>query len=359
MELLLYYHLSMTASLRTKLKRFWPSWSWKGWGIFLVIVLVILGGSYYYYSSKNGEEELTFIHPETKSITKTLEVSGVIDADERASLRFAAGGKIASLRAKEGDALKKGQTIATIDQTDLRKRLEQDLNAYTRERLTWEQTLDNSTDRWLPESEQRTKEKEQTDLRDSVLAVEIRDVAIRETVMRSPFDGILVKTPIAAVGVNVLATDVFEVVNPKSLVFKAAVDEADIALVQTGQQAEIFLDSYPDSSLPTAVKFVALTSAQSSSGTVFRVDFPLNGDSMLGKYRLGMNGDVRIALDSRTNVLTVPLDATRERDDKTYVDVRTGEKTYEEREVTLGLETDDTAEVLSGLSQSDEVLLPQ
>ena len=72
-----------------------------------------------------------------------------------------------------------------------------------------------------------------------------------------------------------------------------------------------------------------------------------------------MNGDATIELTKVEQALTVPLNATRIRDDKIYVDVRTGEKTTEEREITTGKETDDVVEVLSGLSESDQVLLPE
>jgi multidrug efflux pump subunit AcrA (membrane-fusion protein) len=72
-----------------------------------------------------------------------------------------------------------------------------------------------------------------------------------------------------------------------------------------------------------------------------------------------MNGDVAIEVDRAPAALTIPINATRQRDDKTYVDVRTGEKTYQEREITVGLESDDKVQVLSGLNESDEILLPE
>jgi hypothetical protein len=72
-----------------------------------------------------------------------------------------------------------------------------------------------------------------------------------------------------------------------------------------------------------------------------------------------MNGDVAIKLAEKQNALVIPLIATRERDGKVFVDVRTGPTTYEEREITVGLETEEKIEVLNGLSESDEILLPE
>ena len=97
----------------------------------------------------------------------------------------------------------------------------------------------------------------------------------------------------------------------------------------------------------------------SASGTVFAVEMPIDQIDSLNKYRLGMNGDVEIKIEEKANVLTVPLIATRERDEKVYVDLRTGKNTYEERELVTGMETEEKIEVLSGLSEADEILLPE
>ena len=72
-----------------------------------------------------------------------------------------------------------------------------------------------------------------------------------------------------------------------------------------------------------------------------------------------MNGDVAITLDAKDNALTVPYSATKERENKFFIDVKTGPDSYQEREIQVGLVTDDEVEVVSGLSESDEVLIPE
>jgi RND family efflux transporter MFP subunit len=333
----------------------------------LLFVLVLLAGGWWWWSqrSKQNTPQLTFVKPTTQNLAKTVEVSGVLDAHEKASLRFAAGGKVVYLGAQEGDTVKKGQTLATIDQRELQKRLQQDLNSYMRERWDWDQTLDDTKDRTLPPSEVRDKQKEQWNLDDTVLDVEIRDISIQNTRLTSPINGILVSMPTVVTGINLLATDVFEVVNPQTLVFKAAVDETDIGLIKLGQTAQINFDAYPDEPLTAYIEDISYKSTQSSSGTVFVVRIPITGDGLLSRYKLGMNGDVTITVDTRENVLTVPLDATKDRDGKTFVAVKITPDptkpemvTTEDREIQTDLETDDWVEVTGGLSPDDEVLMP-
>lgn len=331
----------------------------KHWKLLLILAGIIGLIIFWQIKSKQAKEpKLVFAKPQMENLTKTLEVSGLIDAKEKANLRFIAGGKVTYIGAKEGDFVKKRQRISNIDLATLQKQLQQDLNLYMKERWDWEQTLDNTKDRALPKSEIRDKDKSQWDLDNTVLDVEIRDIAIKNSSLTAPFDGVLVHTPTLVPGVQLLATDYFELVNPQTLVFRATVDDADIANVKTGQTATVKLDAYPDEKLDSQVNYISFTSSQTTTGTAFIVEFPLNNYD-LNRYRIGMNGDVDIILDTRQNVLAVPLAATKQRDDKTLVSIRTGEKTYEDREIKTGLETDDKVEVLSGLTINDEILVPE
>jgi HlyD family secretion protein/macrolide-specific efflux system membrane fusion protein len=329
---------------------------WKLLIFLLVILLLVI--FWQFKSSQKNKAKLVFQHPEIKNIVKKLEVSGVIDAKEKARLRFAGGGKVVYLGAKEGDQVKKGKTIATIDKIALEKQLQQDLNLYSKERLDWENTRDDIKDRWIDNTEKRTVDQAQLDLNNEVIDVEIKTEAIKNSALYAPFNGVLTFSPTAVAGTQLLATDYFEIVNPNSLIFKAAVDESDISKVKAGQLAKIQLDAYEDQEFDSSVNYIAYTSSQSSTGTVFVVEFPLSNPD-LNVFRIGMNGDVAITLAAKDNVLTVPYSATKERDNKFFVDVKNGPETYQEKEIQVGLVSDDEVEVISGLSENDEVLIPE
>jgi HlyD family secretion protein len=332
----------------------------KRWKLVLIVAIVVGGFGYWQQvQAEKNQPQLKFVTPTKGNLTKTLMVSGVIDAKEKALLRFASGGKVVYLGAQEGEWVKKNQTIATIDRRELEKRLQKDLNAYMQERWDWEATQDATNYHVETLPTRRQIDKEQWDLNDTVLDVEIRDIAIRNTVITAPFAGVLVSSPIQTTGVQLLATEGFELVNPDTLLFKASVDESDIGQVKIGQKVSITLDAYPDQEIPTYVSDIAYKSSQSTTGTVFIVEFPVQVTGSLAHYKLGMNGDAMITIDTRENVLSVPIDATRQREDKTFVDVRTGPRTYSEREIEIDLETDDNVEVIKGLQPNEEILLPE
>lgn len=327
----------------------------------LILVLIVLGvGLWWFFSERQGtpEKEYRTQHPEVKTLKKTLDLSGRVNAKERARLRFIAGGKLVYLGAQEGESVKKWQTIATIDGATLKKQLEQDLNTYMKERWDWEQTLDDTKDRVLPESENRDKDKSQWDLENEVLDVEIRDIAIRNTALTAPFDGVLTVSPTQVTGVQLLSTDYFEIINPDTLIFSAQVEEEDIGSIFAGQQAIITFDAYPEMEIESNVSYVSFTASDTSNGTVFTVEFPLLS-SDLSTYRIGMNGDAQLLLNQKANALTIPVLALIEHDGKTFVEVENNEKMLDEKEVILGLETDEEVEVISGLSPTDLVAIPE
>lgn len=314
----------------------------------------------WWWTSANAQEELlgSFVPVERRDFIAELVISGRLDAKEKSQLRFAVGGKVVYLGAQEGDFVNKWQTIATIDRAALQKQLQQNLNNYMKERYSFEDVRDDIKDRVLDTSEIRKVARDQYDLDNQVLNVEIQSIAIQNTVLSAPFSGVLTRTPTAVAGVQLLPSDYFELVNPDTLIFRAAVDEIDLHKLSVGQPAKVMLDAYDDEELSSQLSYIAFTASDSSTGTVFLLEFPL-AVSDLNRYRLGMNGDVYVELARRSDTLVIPLNAISEREGKVFVQVRGESEQLLEREITLGLENEDEVEVLNGLSEGEQIFLPE
>jgi len=344
----------------------WKKWISKKWK--LILVILILGGvgwAWYANQNKPAEEDYVVQQPRKGDLIKTINISGHIDAEEKVRMRYLSGGKIIYLGVQEGKAVKKGQIIATVDQAILQKQLKKDLNNYMQERTDYEQFRDDVVENGdeipdiPPDTEtERDINRAQWALENSVLDVEIRSLTINDTNLVSPFNGIVTFMPTQSVGTQVSPTDYFEVVNPETLVFKADVDEEDIGQVRIGQSGALSLDAFADKSIITTVSYIPFTSTSSSTGTVYVIELPLAQAYTNYPLRLGMSGDVDIEVDRVTNALSVPIEAIRQRDNTTYVDVlENGEK--KERVVVTGLETDDEVEITRGVTETDQVVIPQ
>lgn len=338
-----------------------PSFFTRGrrrWYVLVLIIVAVIAGLWFINRSQQSEE-LEVVRPQVRTLSQVLEFSGVMDASERVSQRFAAGGKLTYVGAQEGDFVKKWQTLASIDARTAQKNLQKQLNAFDSQRLTFENLQDDRKDRVLDSEEGRVAQQDEIALQQAVLGVEIQSIAIEDSRLSSPIEGILVKAPSAVAGTYLAPTDAYEVFNPQTFFFQGYVDEIDIGNVSVGQSAVVRLDAFNGQTFAGTVQKIGFSSLSSSSGgTVFPIEIRFESGLDLSIFRLGMNGEAEVILETRENVLSIPVDAITTREGKSFVQVRTGEKTTEDREIQLGLETEDYAEVISGLSESDEVVLP-
>lgn len=328
------------------------------WAVVVGIILVL--GFLFFRSKASNQPKLSFIKPQVQDVAETIEVSGSVDA-AAANLKFLGGGKITYLPLKEGDVVKKGQRIASIDARDLEKSLQSSLNDYMSARSTFDQTNDDNKYTVKSDEVLRQLARNQYGLNSAVYAVELRNIALSNSSLYSPINGVLVHSPAEVSGVQVSLTDAFQIVDPSTLKFEGEVDEVDIGRVSVGQKVTIVLDAYPKDKIEATIDSIALNatiSTKASGGTVFIVKAKLSNPD-IHKYRLGMNGTMTIITKTANNVLTVPLSSVVQRDDKSYVKVKTqknGKVEAVEREIQVGVEGIDSVEVKSGLNADDEVL---
>jgi macrolide-specific efflux system membrane fusion protein len=222
--------------------------------------------------------------------------AGQVDAKRKVDLKFATSGKLSWVGVEEGDEVKKGQKIAALDQRELEKLFKKEMNDYMKERFDFEQSHDDyqeEKDRLLITDEiKRILEKAQYDLNNSVLDVEIRQLAIEYANLYSPINGIVtsIDQPIAGVHVTP-ATAVFTIADPNSLYFQAEIDEEEISQIKTGQQAKIILDAYPEQEFDTQVETISFAPIPGKTNPTYEVVTNLPSKENFF-FRLGMDGEI-------------------------------------------------------------------
>ncbi len=323
--------------------------------VLLVLGLIALGLWYFFGRSPKIEYDEYVLS--RGNIEDTLELSGEVKAGQSATLRFGAGGLITYMGAKEGDEVKKWQTLASIDTRQLQKNLEQKLNLYAIERGTFEQTIDDN-DNSVPSGDlgrtlERLLAKNQYQLENTVKDVEYQDLTIKLSRLSSPLAGVLVESPITTSSVQVIPSDTWIVVDPTSLYFSADLDETDLSRVSVGQKVVITLDAYEEEEINATIIAIAYTPTETTTGTTYEVKMTLTqGNSH--SLRLGLNGTAGIILTEKTDVLMLPQSALTSKDGQSVVLRKSGNK-YIEQKVETGIENDGMVEILSGLGVEDHV----
>jgi multidrug efflux pump subunit AcrA (membrane-fusion protein) len=320
------------------------------------IILLVLAFGIYRYSQK-GNVEYTEYTVSKSSINETFELSGKVVAGSSATLRFGAGGLIIYMGAKEGDMVKKWQTLASVDTRQLQKTIEQKLNLYAIQRATFDQTIDDN-DNSVPGGDlertlSRLLQKNQYLLENTVKDVEYLDLSKTLSRLSSPIAGILVHSPIDTANVQVSPTDSWLVVDPTSLYFSADLDETDLKRVKVGQKVIITLDAFPDKEYESSIAAISYSPKETSAGTTYEVKLSLPKE-VVTDLRLGLNGTAAIVMSEKDSVNVLPSSALSGSNGNTTVTVKNGNK-YEEKKIETGIENEGMVEIVSGLGDNDHV----
>lgn len=323
--------------------------------VMVILVVIVCLGGWYLFGRKPAVtyDEYT---PRRSSISDVLELSGKVKAERSASLKFLAGGLVTYLGPKQGDTIKKWQTLASVDTRQLQKVLDEKLNLYAIQRGTFEQTIDDS-DNSVPSGDlantlNRLLAKNQYQLDNTVKDVEYQDLYLKLSKLVSPIDGILVQSPISTANVQVSAADAWVVVDPTSLYLSADLDETDLKKVTLGQKVNVLLDAYPDLKISSNITYIAFSPKETTTGTTYEVKIGLS--QLDQPLRLGLNGTAGVILTEKDGVLTLPSSAITNVAGKPTVFVKNGSK-YVEKSIQTGIEYGGTVEVVGGISEGDHV----
>ena len=146
------------------------------------------------------------------------------------------------------------------------------------------------------------------------------------------------------------------------LTFEMSVDELDVQSVKVGQSVEVSADAYEGRAFSGKVTNISLASSYSNGVTNYPVTVTLDDAEDLLP---GMNVDGNIILDQAEDVLVVPVDSLM-RGNRVYVKDETVTESqgavpagFRAVEVETGLMNDDFVEIVSGLSEGDEVYVSE
>jgi multidrug efflux pump subunit AcrA (membrane-fusion protein) len=130
-----------------------------------------------------------------------------------------------------------------------------------------------------------------------------------------------------------------------------AVDQQDISKIKAGQIVEAKMDIATDKIYKARV--TKIYPNMNSNDQSFRVDADFIDDP--GLQFINASVEANIILQTRDNALVVPRQAVRP-GDEVIIKTATGDKNVK---ITKGLMNMESVEVLSGLTEQDEVVMPK
>ncbi len=364
-----------------------------------ILVLAGAAGGAWYYWSTALQAAAVKVAPATAKTGPAsapgavLNASGYVTARRRATVSSKVTGKVLDVLIEEGQPVKAGQVLAHLDDTQPRAALafaEAQL-ASSRKNFAEDQARLRQAELTLGRRQQLLKEgvvgraeldeaQSEVEALNARIAYAQQQVLVSESqvnlqktnladmVVRAPFSGIAISkdaqpgemiSPVSAGG-GFTRTGIGTIVDMSSLEIEVDVNETYINRVTPGQKVEAILDAYQDWRIPAHVITTIPTADRQKATVRVRIGF----DALDARILPDMGVKVSFLRDApaagtearAVAAVLVPKTAVR-RDAGTSIVFVLKQDRVERRAVSVGLESGDQVEVLSGVSSGERVVV--
>lgn len=307
----------MTKKKFTKKKK----WLIFGGGGTLVIILIVTS------LMKKDNDAITV---ETEKIIRQtiihkVNASGKIQPETEVKISATSSAWIDSITVKEGDHVKKGQHLITLDRKQLlsnynaaassvrsaNARLKQELASKKRVENMYEQNL--ASDQEL-EAVQASYEIANSSLAQAKSSLESREDDLNKARIVSPHDGIVTavnkEVGEMAVGGMFQAEVLMIIADLNRMEVIVDVNENDVVSVSQGDTTEIEIDAFQDTlffGIVSEIAHMAQTSSVGSAEQVTNFEVKIRMIQVPDGIRPGMSATANIITDKKDNVLTIPI----------------------------------------------------
>lgn len=359
---------------------------------FAIILAIIAGIGVYSRRGilfSHGERESSFagviVKTETMRADNTIAEKIIqnmsIDAVDRVELLPRVTGRLLTLSVKEGDAVRKGQVVATLehDQQDaliLSTAAEAaSARADTEKERALMQNAKTDYERYVRLEKEGFSTKQQLESMQTEYesaAASYRAAVANERryeaeaarvqsekddyIIRSPLDGVVLEDYDLTPGAMISSTSpILDIADPRRMKAALKIPESKIFSVKEGMPVRLTFDALPGESFEGSVtridKFVDPSTRMSG------VEIALDNDKQAGgKLRPGMFGRAAIVVKEYSNVITLPESALRSSEKDRYVFVAENGKAHA-RVVETGVVEDSRVMITKGLKPGDEVIV--
>jgi RND family efflux transporter MFP subunit len=304
------------------------------------------------YEKASGPIRVTSQKIEKERVSAVLRYSGTVEAFRTIPLTFKTTGTVEKVLAEAGEMVKKGQLLATLDETDAKSMLGISSSQYQQAKDAYDRLKTVHENGSLPDI--RWVEME-SKLAQAQSSLDLARNNLEKCRMVAPLDGMIGRRNIEPGMSSISITSApLELVEIGQVYIKVAVPENEIALISKGISASFTVQAL-DSRAFSGMVMVVTPVADRISRT-YEVKILVNNTDMALKP--GMVCDVRLDQTAERELIIVPgQSVTRDFGNKAYVFVvDTSAGTVRRREVTTGQFLESGIEIISGLLPGERIV---
>lgn len=343
----------------------------KNWIIAGAILVIAIGVTLFVTLPKKADQAVQSTVQTTAvqkgDIAVIIKGSGSVKATHSESIYAKKQGIVKQVLVKKNDLVKKGQVLMTYEGPDVSTSMRQQLNM-----------LKQNQDALLDKQEQYKKlvmegaelsEIENAKLaitrsQDAITATQAEITALKKDALPlaaivATMDGTITELHVVTGSMVTGGAAAFSIADYSDLSVTIRVDELDIPKVRLNMPVTVAMDALPNEVYSGKVTEIAHEGTITNGVSLFDVTILLAHSS---DVKAGMSAQGKINVEEKHEILVLPIETVTQQEGKHFVQVYnnagTGTSTPVEAEVTVGIQNESLIEVVSGLKEGDQVVIP-
>ncbi|MGZ5261359.1 MAG: efflux RND transporter periplasmic adaptor subunit [Burkholderiales bacterium] len=324
---------------------------------------------------RESAPNLALVKVQTTTTPDAIESTGTVKAAESAQLSAQVLASVIAVNVREGDRVRKGQTLVVLDDAQLRAATdrasaavavaEKEMAAANANYMLTEATLKRYQTLFDKKSAS-PQEFDEVKARYSAAQAQLEAAHGEEAQARAalseaktmqsytrllaPFDGVITEKHVDSGGVASPGMPLLTLESTGHYRLEANVNEMDIAAVHVGMTAPVTIESVATQPIEARVAQIVPAADSASRSFVVKLDLPA-----VPNLRSGLFGRVSIPKGNRRSMF-IPRTAILDRGQLQAVYVIGNDQVVNLRYVTLGRPRDNGVEVLSGIEPGEELV---
>ena len=280
-----------------------------------------------------------------------LEVQGKVDGEDNIAVSAQMAGAITAVFVKEGDAVRKGQTLAQIDNSVMqqqiastKQQLEFATNLYNKQKALWDKQIGSEVQYLTAKNNKENLEKALATLNDQ----------LEMTRIKSPINGSVEEVNLKVGQMASPGLPAVRVVNFSTVKVVAEIAEAYAPKIKPGNKVIVFFPDF-NTEVNSTIRF--------TSKYINPVNRTFVSEVRLGpsnvQYRANMMAVVRINDYHNPSAFTIPVTLVRETSEGKYIYIakqENGKLVARRLPVTVGSTYNGLAEITAGITAGDKII---
>ena len=289
---------------------------------------------------------------QSREFKRYIEVQARVVADEVANASSETGGRILSMKVREGAYVKKGQLIASIDMSttegqidEIQTALDLATTVFEKRKRLWDQNIGSEIQFLEAKNNKERLEKSLTTINSQ----------LNKKNVYAPVSGIVDKKYLSQGEMASPGMPIVQILNTSKIKVVADLQESLLGRIKVGDQLEVY---YP--SLEKTVKKAVSMIGRSidPANRTFQVEVATN--SMNGQLKPNLMAQIRLNDLTESGAIIIPIDAVQEDigGNKFVYKVadKDGKKIASKTLIELGESSEEGVMVIIGLKEGDELI---